>query len=103
VRVIAGEFNGDKGPAKTFTSINLWDADLRAGNSAELPLPDGQATTFLVLSGEVVVNGEREASADVVSVVFTLLCPASGCSAQPHRSGLFEISRLYDWLCCQLL
>jgi redox-sensitive bicupin YhaK (pirin superfamily) len=61
VPVIAGEFNGDKGPAKTFTSINLWDANLRAGKSAELPLPDCHATTFLVLSGEVVVNGEREA------------------------------------------
>src|SRR5437899_2471792 len=58
VRVIAGEYNGHKGPAKTFTPINLWDVSLRAGNSAELPLPDGHTTTFLVLSGEVTVNGE---------------------------------------------
>jgi len=32
--------------------------NLRAGKSAELPLPDGHTTTFLVLSGEVKVNGE---------------------------------------------
>ena len=61
VRVIAGEFGGHKGAAKTFTPINLWDVNLRAGKSAELPLPDGYTTTFLVLSGEVTANGERDA------------------------------------------
>jgi redox-sensitive bicupin YhaK (pirin superfamily) len=61
VRVIAGEYDGHKGPAKTFTPINLWDVNLKAGKSVELPLPDGHTTTFLVLSGEVLVNGERDA------------------------------------------
>src|SRR5205809_2286464 len=62
LRVIAGEFSGRKGPAKTFTPINLWDVNLRAGKSAELPLPNGHTTKFLVLSGEVEVNGEQKAS-----------------------------------------
>jgi len=61
VRVIAGEYGGRKGPAKTFTAINLWDVNLLAGKSAELPLPDGHTTTFLVLSGKITVNGERDA------------------------------------------
>src|SRR5262249_33283399 len=61
VRVIAGELDGQKGPAKTFTPINLWDVNLRAGKSAELPLPDGHTTTFLVLSGEVALNGDKAA------------------------------------------
>src|SRR2546425_247705 len=61
VRVIAGEYGGRKGAAKTFTPINLWDVNLRAGKSAQLPLPDGHTTTFLVLSGEVEVNGEQKA------------------------------------------
>jgi redox-sensitive bicupin YhaK (pirin superfamily) len=61
VRVIAGEYRGQKGPAKTFTPINLWDVNLRAGKSTELPLPDGHTTAFLVLSGEATVNGEHEA------------------------------------------
>ena len=60
-RIIAGELNGTKGPAKTFAPINLWDVNLRAGKSAELPLPGGHTTAFLVLSGEVSVNGERKA------------------------------------------
>jgi quercetin 2,3-dioxygenase len=61
VRVIAGEYGGRKGAARTFTPINLWDVNLRAGKSAELPLPDRHTTTFLVLSVEVLVNGERKA------------------------------------------
>jgi hypothetical protein len=61
VRVIAGEFGGQKGPAKTFTPINLWDVNLRAGKPAELPLPSGHTTAILVLSGKVVLNGDREA------------------------------------------
>ena len=61
VRVIAGDYNGRKGAAKTFTPINLWDVNLRAGRSAELPLPDGHTTTVLILSGEVLVNGESKA------------------------------------------
>ena len=61
VRVIAGEYGGQKGPAKTFTPINLWDVNLTSGKSAEFPLPDGHTTAFLVLSGEVVVNDERAA------------------------------------------
>lgn len=56
VRVIAGEYGGKQGPAKTFTPINLWDVTLKAGKSADLPLPNGHTRTFLVL------NGEREAT-----------------------------------------
>ena len=61
VRVIAGEYGGKKGPAKTFTPINLWDVNIKAGKPAEFQLPDGHTTAFLVLSGDLVVNGERAA------------------------------------------
>ena len=61
VRVIAGEFNKQKGPAKTFSPINLWDINLRADKSVEFSLPNGHTTTFLVLSGEVIINNEKTA------------------------------------------
>src|SRR5439155_9225405 len=64
VRVIAGEYGGRKGAAKTFTPINLWGVNLHAGKSAQLPLPDGHTTTFLVLSGEVEVNGKKAGEGD---------------------------------------
>lgn len=61
VRVIAGEYGGRKGPAKVFTRINLWDVTFRGGKSAELPLPDGDTTTILVLSGEVRLSDTQSA------------------------------------------
>ena len=61
LRVIAGEFGGHKGQARTFSPINLWDVSLRAGKRTDLPLPDGHTTALLVLSGEVSVNGESKA------------------------------------------
>ena len=61
VRVIAGEYTGHKGPARTFTPINLWDVNIRAGAAVELPLPDGHTTALLVFNGKVVLDGEREA------------------------------------------
>jgi redox-sensitive bicupin YhaK (pirin superfamily) len=67
VRVIAGEYGGQKGPAKTFTPINLWDVHLRSGKSAELPLPNGHTTTFLVLNGKVEVDdGKTAGEGDLV-------------------------------------
>ena len=65
VRVIAGEFSGHKGPAKTFTPVNLWDVELQAEKTAELPLPDGHTSVFLVVRGEVVVDGRTIAQGDL--------------------------------------
>jgi redox-sensitive bicupin YhaK (pirin superfamily) len=59
VRVIAGEIDGVKGPAKTFTPVHLYDLRLNGGHRAELTVPDGYNTALLVLSGRVRVNGLR--------------------------------------------
>ena len=55
-RIIAGEFDGTKGPARTFTPINLWDLRLKAGHKTELTVPDGFSTIMLVLNGRVRLN-----------------------------------------------
>ncbi len=56
-RVIAGELQGAKGPAKTFTPVNLWDLRLPAGVSTELTLPEGYTTALVVQKGTVELNG----------------------------------------------
>jgi len=61
LRLIAGEFGGLHGAAKTFSPINLWDVTLTAGQAAELPLPAGHTTTVLVLGGEITINGAQDA------------------------------------------
>ena len=58
VRVIAGEFAGGKGPARTFSPMNVLDVRLAAGGTAMLDQPEGWTTLLLVLSGTVMVNGQ---------------------------------------------
>ncbi|MGC4046455.1 MAG: pirin family protein [Armatimonas sp.] len=62
VRVIAGELDGVKGPARTFTPINVWDTRLAAGHTTTLPAPDGHTTILAVLRGTVLLNGEQTAT-----------------------------------------
>jgi redox-sensitive bicupin YhaK (pirin superfamily) len=57
LRVIAGEFGGAKGPAKTFTPVHLYDVRLKAGHRAEIAAPAGFNAAVFVLQGEVSVNG----------------------------------------------
>jgi redox-sensitive bicupin YhaK (pirin superfamily) len=56
VRVIAGDFNGGKGPAKTFTPINIWDVRLNRDKSATFNAPEGHSLVVVVLAGTVQVN-----------------------------------------------
>ena len=57
VRVIAGEFRGAKGPARTFTPLDLWDIRLQAGSTLEVPTPDGHTAILLNLRGAVKLGG----------------------------------------------
>ena len=59
VRVIAGEYEGHRGPAATFTKLNVWDVRLRAGQAVNLPVPEGHNTAIAVLRGAVIVNGTQ--------------------------------------------
>lgn len=56
-RVIAGEFNGLKGPALTFTPVNLFDVVLKAGEKVEIPLPEGHNASIVLRKGDVSVDG----------------------------------------------
>lgn len=57
VRVIAGEFSGKTGPAKTFSPVSLWDIRLRAGATASFTLPEGHTTALFVRKGNVTTPG----------------------------------------------
>ena len=51
VRVIAGEYAGQKGPAHTFSPMNVWDVRLNAGSTVTIDLPEGYTTALFVLHG----------------------------------------------------
>jgi redox-sensitive bicupin YhaK (pirin superfamily) len=63
VRVIAGEYAGARGPAKTFTPINIWDVRLNAGAKTEFALPEGHTLALLVQSGSVKLHTGQFAGA----------------------------------------
>jgi redox-sensitive bicupin YhaK (pirin superfamily) len=50
-RIIAGAFENVKGPAHTFTPMNVWDLRLNAGKTLSLYLPSGHTAALYVLSG----------------------------------------------------
>lgn len=62
IRVIAGEFLGHGGPARTFTPVNVWDVRLKAGASVELSVPGDFTTALVILKGKISVNGSEEAA-----------------------------------------
>ena len=66
VRVIAGEYRGAKGPAQTFTTVNLFDVRLRAGQSLSLDLRDGFSAGLYVVQGEISVNGQQANATELV-------------------------------------
>ncbi|HVV94423.1 MAG TPA: pirin family protein [Hyphomicrobiales bacterium] len=61
LRVIAGEYQGRRGPAHTFTPIDVWDLRLDKGGATTLALPEGRTVGLVVLHGAISVNGTETA------------------------------------------
>jgi redox-sensitive bicupin YhaK (pirin superfamily) len=57
VRVIAGQFESARGPARTQTPIDVWDMRLQAKKTANFRIPEGHAAALLFLRGGGLVNG----------------------------------------------
>jgi len=58
VNVIAGNFNGAKGPAETYTPVNLFDIQLNEDGELTTSIDAGHNTALLVVNGSILVNGE---------------------------------------------
>lgn len=59
LRVIAGDYVGHAGPARTFTPMDVWDVRLAQGRTVSLPVADGRTLALIVLRGTVLVNGRE--------------------------------------------
>jgi redox-sensitive bicupin YhaK (pirin superfamily) len=64
VEVIAGEYSNVKGPAKTFSPIELYNIRLNASGEAIFSLPSGYNTAILVIEGSVTINESQVAPVD---------------------------------------
>lgn len=59
ISIIAGEVNGVKGPANTFTNMNIYNVNLNNNGKVILDEPSDYNTGILVLKGEVKVNNDK--------------------------------------------
>ncbi len=64
VEVIAGEYQGTKGPASTFTPIQIYNGHLKSGGDLTLSFPAHYNTGILVIEGKIKVNGKDSAPVD---------------------------------------
>merc|ERR1712232_1444075 len=66
IRVIAGEFDGVKGPAKTCSPVELWDVSINKSNiPIEVNIPEGHVLIAFVRRGKIQLlnqNNKDEAS-----------------------------------------
>jgi redox-sensitive bicupin YhaK (pirin superfamily) len=60
IRVIAGDYEGRVGPAKTFTPMNVFDIRLKKDEELVLPAPDGWNTSVVVLRGALESSGNHD-------------------------------------------
>lgn len=69
VRVIAGAFDGTRGPASTFTPITLLDVRLTNKGAMSFPVHEDYTTAVVVLDGDVIINEDQKVHAFQLAVL----------------------------------
>lgn len=58
VRVIAGDYLGTMGIARTFSPMDVWDFHLKAGCQVTIPAKEDRYIGLVIVLGEVILNGK---------------------------------------------
>ncbi|MDE2420857.1 MAG: pirin family protein [Gammaproteobacteria bacterium] len=82
VRVIAGQFDGESGPAKTHTRINILDVRMKAGQSTVFPTEAGDTAIVYLLSGQLQFDTEN--------------MDAAGMAVMGNQNADIEVKTLAD-------
>ncbi|HHL3493592.1 TPA: pirin family protein [Legionella pneumophila] len=91
LRIIAGNYDGVHGPAKTFTPINLFDMRLLAQSEAILELPSDHNVAILVLEGEITINQNQSAHENQL-LVFSLSAGKIKINSEEKNAILLVLS-----------
>lgn len=59
-RIIAGEYDGVKGPARTFSELNMWEIDINADHSITINLPETHHLMLVALRGNMMINHKEK-------------------------------------------
>lgn len=90
VRVIAGTYDGHKGPAKTFSRLNVWDVRLQPGGAATFTVEDGDTVILPIFGGTVRVN-----DAETVQAAEAALFEQTGTTFRVENTGTDEVKVLF--------
>ena len=66
VRVIAGEYDGARGAARTFTPVTLLDVTIKAGGRFPASLAAHHNALAIVTSGRVTVDGKSASAGELI-------------------------------------
>ncbi len=66
VKVVAGEYEGLQGPAKTFSPLLLLRGEIKAKANTQLSVPSHYNTLLYLLDGQLIVNGQTAKRKDLV-------------------------------------
>ena len=66
ITVVAGEFMDTKGPALSFSPMNIYTIDLKAGGSLDIEEPGSYNTGLLLMEGQVEINGNKSQENDFI-------------------------------------
>ncbi|HQV00018.1 MAG: pirin family protein [Bacteroidia bacterium] len=64
IEVIAGEYNGSKGSATTFSPLHILNAKLNRNGKADFALPEDFNTALLVIEGSIIINDNEKVPTD---------------------------------------
>ena len=64
VEIISGEYQSEKGPASTFSPVNLMNAKLKKNGKADFSFPANFSTALLVTEGSITVNDDEKVLTD---------------------------------------
>jgi len=66
IQIVAGEYKGIKGPAKTFSPMLLLRGEIEVKGVAELEIPTHYNTLMYLLDGNLEVNGQTAKKKDMI-------------------------------------
>lgn len=69
IEVIAGNYEGVKGAATTFTNIEMYNAKLKKGGEATFDFPAHYNTAVLVIEGNITINKSEEVPTDHLALM----------------------------------
>jgi quercetin 2,3-dioxygenase len=67
LRIIAGEYNGVKGPAETYSPIQLWDLKLGKGGEMTLNISKDYNLGIYIVQGSVKINNKMASTKQLVN------------------------------------